>query len=265
VRKKLKLSLRPKVNDLKKIKIGAVNYLNTKPLLYGIRNHEVINHIDLIEDYPSRIADMIIRGEADIGLIPVATLPLLNNWRIIGNYGIACNGPVASVCLFSDVPISEIKEVYLDYQSRTSVMLLKILMQEYWNQEVKFIPAGSEEFLNKIKGTTAGLVIGDRALEQRKNSKFIYDLGEAWKEHTGLPFVFAAWISNKEIDPKFVSMFDDANKLGVENKKYVYRYIQYPHYDLRHYFEKNISYFLDEQKKEGLQLFLEKLSILQNF
>jgi chorismate dehydratase len=262
---KHKLSLRPKVNDLKKIKIGAVNYLNTKPLLYGIRNHEVLNHIELIEDYPSRIADMLIKGETDIGLIPVATLPLLADWRIIGNYGIACDGPVASVCLFSDVPINEIKEIYLDYQSRTSVMLLKILMNEFWNQEVEYIPAEGEEFLNKITGTTAGLVIGDRALELRKNSKYFFDLGEAWKEHTSLPFVFAAWISNKEIDPYFVSMFDDANKLGVENKKYVYRYIKYEHYDLRYYYEKNISYLLDEQKRKGLKLFLEKLSILQKF
>jgi chorismate dehydratase len=260
---KHKLSLRPKVNDLKKIKIGAVNYLNTKPLLYGIRNHEVINHIELIEDYPSRIADMVIKGEADIGLIPVATLPLLNNWRIIGNYGIACNGPVASVCLFSDVPIHEIKKVHLDYQSRTSVVLLKILLEEYWNHEVEFIDAKNEDFLEQIKNTSAGLVIGDRALEQRKHSKFIYDLGEAWKNYTGLPFVFAAWISNKEIDLQFEKMFDDANKLGVDNKKYVYRYIKYKHYDLKYYYEKNISYFLDDKTREGLNLFLEKLSIIK--
>ena len=261
---KHKLSLRPKVIDLKKIKIGAVNYLNTKPLLYGIQNHEVIDHIELIEDYPSRIADMVLKGETDIGLIPVATLPELNNWKIIGNYGIACDGPVASVCLFSDVPINEITEVYLDYQSRTSVILLKILLKEYWNHEVEFINAKNEDFINEIKGTTAGLVIGDRALEQRKKSKCIYDLGDAWKKHTGLPFVFAAWISNKEINHEFVKMFDDANRLGVDNKKYVYRYIEYQHYDLRYYYEKNINYFLDEQKMEGLKLFLEKLSNMQS-
>lgn len=208
---------------------------------------------------------MVLKGEADIGLIPVATLPLLNNWKIIGNYGIACNGPVASVCLFSDVPINEIKEVYLDYQSRTSVMLLKILLKEYWKHEVDFIQAENEDFIIKINGTSAGLVIGDRALEQRKQSKFIYDLGEAWKEHTGLPFVFAAWISNKEIIPEFEKMFDDANKLGVDNKKYVYRYLQFPHYDLRYYYEKNISYFLDDKKREGLKMFLEKLLILRDF
>jgi chorismate dehydratase len=257
--------LRPKVIDLKKIKIGAVNYLNTKPLLYGIRNHEVINHIELIEDYPARIADMLLKDDLDVGLVPVAIIPELKNWNILGNYCIGCDGPVASVCLFSEVPMEQITTVVLDYQSCTSVILLRILMIEYWKKDVEFIDAANEGSFDLIKGTTAGLIIGDRALQQRNQSKYVYDLGEAWKAHTGLPFVFAAWISNKELSPEFIQLFNDANKLGVDNKKYVSRYLDYGYYDLRLYFEKNISYILDERKMEGMKLFLEKLSLLKDF
>ncbi len=129
--------MRPKVIDLKKIKIGAVNYLNTKPLLYGIRNHEVINHIELIEDYPARIADMLLKDDLDVGLVPVAIIPELKNWNILGNYCIGCDGPVASVCLFSEVPMEQITTVVLDYQSRTSVILLQIVSNAGFNFYIK--------------------------------------------------------------------------------------------------------------------------------
>jgi chorismate dehydratase len=89
---------------------------------------------------------------------------------------------VASVCLFSEVPLDEIREVYLDYQSRTSVALLKWLMKEYWGISPALIAAKDEGYRKLIQGTSAGLVIGDRAFEQRKISTFIYDLGSEWKK-----------------------------------------------------------------------------------
>ena len=93
--------------------MAAVSYLNTKPLLYGIKKHPVLDTIELIEDYPSRIAQMLIEDEVDIGLIPVAAILKLDQWHIVGDYCIGSDGPVASVCIFSQVPMEQIERVYL--------------------------------------------------------------------------------------------------------------------------------------------------------
>lgn len=241
-----------------------MSYLNTKPLLYGIKRHTVMNEIELIEDYPSKIAQMLIDDELDIGLIPVAATLRLNEWHIDSDYCIGSNGAVASVCIFSEVPIEEIKSVYLDYQSKTSVNLAKVLLKEYWKKEVEFIDATGEDFRDQISGTTAGVVIGDRALEQRKKSKYIYDLGEAWKEHTGLPFVFAAWIANKKLPETFIAAFNEANGLGLEKIEEVIKENEFSHFDLRKYYTSCIKYRLDDEKRKGLELFLKKLRNLNN-
>lgn len=229
-------------------------------MLYGIKRHEIINKIDLVEDYPSSIARQLINGQIDIGLIPVAAIPHLSEYHIITDFCIGCEGPVASVCIFSEVPIQEVKTVYLDYQSRTSVNLAKVLLREYWKKDVDFIDAKGEEYRHEIKGTTAGVVIGDRALQQRKMSKYIYDLGEAWIEHTGLPFVFAAWIANKKLPEEFVQEFNEANAFGFTHLDNVIKENPYPYYDLERYYKNCISYNLNENKRKGMQLFLEKLS-----
>jgi chorismate dehydratase len=248
-----------KINQLKKIRVGAVSYLNTKPLLYGIKRHPILKEIELVEDYPSKIAQMLIDDEVDIGLIPVAATLRLKEWYIDSDYCIGGNGPVASVCIFSEVPVEEIEKVYLDYQSRTSVNLAKILLKEYWKKDVVFVDATGEDFREQINGTTAGVVIGDRALQQRSQSKYIYDLSEAWKNHTGLPFVFAAWIANKKLPEEFISAFNEANALGLEKIDEVIGENVFPDFDLKMYFTSCVSYPLDEEKKKGLELFLKKL------
>jgi chorismate dehydratase len=248
-----------KINQLKKIRVGAVSYLNTKPLLYGIKRHPIIHEIELIEDYPSKIAQMLIDDEVDIGLIPVAATLRLKNWYIDSDYCIGSNGAVASVCIFSQVPMEEIETVYLDYQSRTSVSLARVLLREYWKREVQFIDASGEDFRDKITGTTAGVVIGDRALEQRTKSKYVYDLGEAWKSHTGLPFVFAAWIANKGLPDNFVTAFNEANALGLQHIEEVIKENPFRHFDLHQYYTSCIQYHLDDTKRKGLELFLSKL------
>lgn len=239
--------------------MAAVSYLNTKPMLYGIKRHPVINKIELIEDYPSKIAQLLVDNEVDVGLIPVAATLRLKEWHIASDYCIGSKGPVASVCIFSQVPMNEIKKVYLDYQSRTSVNLARILLREYWKKEVELIDATGEDFRDEIEGTTAGVVIGDRALEQRSKSRFIYDLAEAWKSHTGLPFVFAAWISNKQLPADFINEFNEANSLGFKNLDKVIAENPFDFYDLDDYYRKCISYKLDDEKLKGLNLFLEKL------
>ena len=239
--------------------MAAVSYLNTKPLLYGIKRHPVIHEIDLIEDYPSRIAQMLINDEIDIGLIPVAATLKLKEWHIVGDYGIGCDGAVASVCIFSEVPMEQIERVYLDYQSKTSVNLAKVLLREYWEKNVELIDATGEDYRKEIKGATAGVVIGDRALEQRLQSPFIYDLGEAWKLYTGLPFIFAAWIANKHLPSSFINAFNEANASGLQHLDDVIAENPYSFFDLRTYYTNCISYRLDSRKKQGMEIFLEKL------
>jgi chorismate dehydratase len=214
--------------------------------------------IEMVIDYPSSIASMLLKNEIDMGLVPVAIIPAMKERYINGSYCIGSNGPVASVCLFSETPIDKVEKVLLDYQSRTSVQLTKVLLREYWKVSPELINAG-KDFRSHIQGSTAGLVIGDRALEQRQTSPYIYDLGEAWKNMTDLPFVFAAWISNKRIDNQFIVEFDEANRLGVEHIDAVVAENPYSAFNLHDYFTKHLDYRLDDAKRSGLDKFLAYL------
>jgi chorismate dehydratase len=213
--------------------------------------------IELIAAHPARLAEMLAGNEIDIGLVPVAILPGLSSYHIVGNHCIGADGEIASVCLFSEVPMNEIKKVLLDYQSRSSVALLKWLMKEYWGIDPEIVHAEDESYRDEIKGTTAGLVIGDRALEQRRISTFIYDLGSEWRAITGLPFVFAAWISNEPLPEDFIQLFDDANELGLHHIDEIIAEIPFDLYDLKKYYTLHLSYHLDEQKIDGMNRFLQ--------
>ena len=241
----------------KRWRIGAVSYLNTRPLLLGIEQESFLNSIDLVKSYPANIAQDLLSGKIDIGLVPVAILPQLSDPHIVSNYVIGANGAVASVALFSEVPIDEIKSIYLDYQSRTSVQLLKILLSQFWKKEVEFISA-TEGYIAQISGTTAGVIIGDRALENLSKYPCVYDLSLAWKQHTGLPFVFAAWVANQPIPAAFMAAFDTANGYGLAHLDEVIALIpaQEQVYDLHKYYTENISYVYDEEMKQGLAAFL---------
>jgi len=232
-----------------------VSYLNTKPLLFGIQRSPVLNEIELIIDYPSRIADMLLRDDIDIGLVPVAVIPQLREYHINGDYCIGSDGPVASVCLFSEVPLEAVSTVLLDYQSRTSVQLARVLLKEYWKMDPLLLDAGPD-FREQIRGTTAGVVIGDRALQQRKISPFVYDLAEGWKNLTGLPFVFASWISNKVLEPAFIEKFNAAMRKGLDRIDEVIDENPYPFFDLREYFTRHLDYQLNDEKRRGLDRFL---------
>ena len=235
-----------------------MSYLNTKPLIYGFEKGIMKEEVELLMDYPANIASMLLNDEIDIGLVPVAILPALKEYYLISDYCIACDGEVASVCLFSEVPVNEIQTVLLDYQSKTSVALLKILLKEHWNIEPKLVDAQKGYELS-ISGTTAGLVIGDRALEQRNKSKYCYDLGQAWKELTGLPFVFAVWVSNKPVDKQFIEKFNMTNDLGITHIEEVIKLSNFLSFDLKLYYTKNIKYIIDNKKQNGLNEFLNRI------
>jgi len=247
---------------LKKIKLGAVSYLNTKPLLYGIEHSpELMQQIELIKDYPSNIANQLLEGSIDIGLVPVTVMPAMKEYYIVSDYCIGAEGDVASVCLFSDVQLDEIEKILLDYQSKTSVELCKVLLKYHWKKNIA-LEDEQQDFAERIRGTTAGVLIGDRALQQRKISKHLYDLAGNWKQMTGLPFVFAAWIANKKLPEDFLFLFNQKNSEGVNNIEAVLKNNECSFYDLRTYYTKNISYKLTAEKFKGMNLFLDLMGQL---
>ncbi len=219
----------------------------------------MMNDVTLLLDYPANIAKLLLHDEVDIGLMPVASLPSMKEYHVITDYCIGCDGEVASVCLFSDEPLHKMENIILDYQSRTSVALLKILLKQHWKISPVLL-AGTAGYEDDIKGTTAGLVIGNRALSQRKKSRYMYDLGSAWKEMTGLPFVFAAWVSNKKLSPAFIDSFNAATAEGLNHLDEIVNAHLHVGYDLHAYYTRNIDYRLDAKKRKALDLFLDKLS-----
>jgi chorismate dehydratase len=215
----------------------------------------VAGQLLLIEDYPANVARMLMEGTIDVGLVPVAVIPHLKEHHIITDYCIGCTGAVASVGIFSEVPIEKIEKLLLDYQSRTSVALAKVLLKKYWKIEPELVDTRAD-YRASIKGATAGVVIGDRALEQRKVSPYMYDLGEAWINFSGLPFVFAAWVSNKPLPEDFINDFNAANKLGLEQIDRAVADNPFPVFDLHAYYTRHISYELTPEKRKGLHQFL---------
>ncbi len=257
------LSLRPKLVILKKIKVGAVSYLNARPLIYGIKGSDILKEkMEILEEYPSKLVQMLIDDEIDMGLVSTASIPFLKTPHIVSDYVIAATEDVASVCLFSQVPIEEIDTVLLDYQSKTSINLCKILMQFYWKKDVKFLLT-KDEYAEQIKDKTAGVIIGDRALMQRPNFSYIYDFSKEWKSFTGKPFVFAAWIANKEISEEFLKDFNNANSHWAQHIDQIIEEYPFPAYDLRHYFTYNINYEVTSEMREGLDLFLDYMKKIE--
>lgn len=249
-----------------KIKISAVSYFNTHPFLYGLEKSGMINNtIDLSLDYPSVCAEKVQSGEVDMGLVPIAIIPSLKVSYIASRYCIGSKGKVDSVLLVSDVPLHEIKQIYLDYQSKTSVSLVQILAKMYWNIVPEWIQA-EKGYEKNISGTTAGVIIGDRTFNLIKDYKYIYDLSEEWYQYSNLPFVFAVWLATKPIAIDILNQFNKAIEYGVNNidevvDNYENKYIYCS--NIRDYLKNKISYNLDKNKSAGMNRFLSYYRALQ--
>jgi chorismate dehydratase len=240
------------------IRVSVVSYLNSMPFIHGIRKSPVFEDIDLSLDNPSICAQKLLDNRADLGLSPVAILPLLKDYQIISDYCIGAVGAVTSVMLYSEVPLQNIKNIWLDYQSRTSVGLTKVLAKHYW----KISPvwqAASAGYENLTEGTTAAVVIGDRTFELKGKYKYVYDLGEEWLHFSKLPFVFACWITGKNLPEVFLARFNSALEKGMSEIKEISKEIAASgnyNTDVYQYLNQSISYKLDEEKRKGLTLFL---------
>jgi chorismate dehydratase len=242
-----------------KLKVSIVSYLNSRPFLEGIRNSGFEKEIDLSLDIPAACAAKLLDGRVDIGLVPVAVLPQMEDYHIITDYCIGSDGPVRSVGLYSQVPLEQIQTIILDNQSRTSVALVKILCEKLWNIHPIYT-LGIDGYEGQIGGTTAGVVIGDRTFGLKH--PYFYDLSEAWKNLTGLPFVFACWASRSPVDAQMEERFNMALKQGIgaiDPIAETFKPLFPPGSDLSGYLRHNISYSLDERKRQGLRTFLSML------
>jgi chorismate dehydratase len=248
------------------IKISVVSYLNSKPFIYGLEHSPVIDNIDLQLDLPSVCAQKLINGEVDLGLIPVAVIPQLKESYIISDFCIGAVGKVNSVMLYSDVALGEITEVLLDYQSRTSVTLAQVLAANFWMISPEWIKA-EENYENRIGGTTAAVIIGDRTFGLSGNYKYEYDLAEEWQKFTQLPFVFACWVANKKLSREFIDQFNKALTYGLDHRPELIEKLESSgryNTDVAEYLNKSISYGLDTQKKKALELFLNYIKKADN-
>jgi len=249
-----------------KYRISVVSYLNTMPFLFGLSNHSIINKIELSLDHPARCAEKLLNNEADIGLVPVAVLPEMNNPEIISDYCLGARGPVRSVILYSNVPLHKIDSIKLDYQSRTSVNLARILAARHWKIKPNWVPATHGFENNSLTGNEACLIIGDRSFGKKEKYHYVWDLSEEWWNYTGLPFVFATWTANKKIDKGFLKAFNEALRYGISHIREVADKapdsIILNREELFYYLSNDISYTLDDKKKEGLNRFLNELKNL---
>lgn len=245
------------VTNRERYRMVAVSYLNTKPLLYGLLRSEIQQQLDMDLAIPSECARRLVAGEADIALVPVAVIPELPSARIISDYCIGTRGKVATVCIYGEVPIEEMTHLYLDHHSRTSVMLTRLLLKEYWQLDPILLRA-EEGYIDNIGGKVGGLVIGDRTIGLAQRFTYVYDLGEHWKAHTGLPFVFAAWVATKPLAEDFVAAFNQALREGLGHLPELQLLLSSPDpdFDLVEYFTHFIDYDLDANKRKALKRFL---------
>ncbi len=242
-----------------KLKISAVSYLNTLPFIYAIDKYFKLPY-QLSLDYPSICAEKLKTGSVDLALVPVAVIPELKNCSVVTSYCIGADGAVASVMLYSQVSLEQIDAVYLDYQSMTSVNLLKVLSEKYWNSKPQWLQAekGYEE---KIKNNIAGVIIGDRAIEMANQFKYQYDLAEEWKKYTGLPFTFACWVARDTVDENTIQAFNNALKQGIGEIDSVLGLYKgkIDRAFAKDYLTENISYIFDERKKEAMERFISHI------
>ncbi|TWU05766.1 menaquinone biosynthetic enzyme MqnA/MqnD family protein [Stieleria varia] len=254
------------------LRIGAVSYLNTKPLIYGLRERLESNQSgvcgQLSLNLPSRLATQLRVGELDVALIPsVEYFRGQSDYQIVSDAAIACRGPVWSVRLLSRVPVRKIKRLALDEGSRTSVALTKVLLWEMYALRPETVPLTMEQTPEAVDAD-AVLVIGDRAMHPEPGVySEIWDLGDRWCRWSELPFVFAMWVARRGVDiDRLAELLQQSRDEGVANLESIAGQYAAPHgltnEDLHHYFADNLHYHLGPREQSGLELFRSRCSHL---
>lgn len=253
-----------------RVRLGAVGYLNARPLVFGLDRS---SRFDLRYDLPSECARLLHTGEIDLGLIPSIEYMRGDSYRIVPDLAIASRGPVASVALFTTRPMSKVRSIVMDTSSRTSVALVRVLCAQLFKIEPA-IEAQSPDLNAMLECGDAALIIGDKALVWEPETVRLkpgttsdhvrpvqkIDLGEAWTSMTGLPFVWAFWAGRRGVlSGDDVTALQAARDAGVSHSDDVAReyFRDAPqHRDLGvRYLRDNIKYYLGDDERAGLELF----------
>lgn len=240
------------------LSIVAVSYLNTAPFVFGLTNAQTATNFKLSLEVPAECARKLLDHEVDVGLVP--TFAILNKpeFRLISDFCIGAVDNVRTVVLLSNSNLAAIKKVYLDSHSRTSVNLIKVLAKFHWKVDVEWVVANVSDLKLPLPENEAVLAIGDKVFELENRFSVSIDLAKEWIDFTGLPMVFAVWVTAKSISDKAEKMLSEALAYGVQNVPMAVKTLKNLRIDSQeaiHYLTHNISYTLDEPKRKAIALF----------
>jgi chorismate dehydratase len=251
---------------MKRLRISAISYLNTAPLMWDFEHGDAGADFDISYTLPSRCAADLLAGAADIGIIPAAAFTTIPELVILPSVAIASRRAVRSILLVSKVPLEQIQTVALDTSSMTSVALTKLLFAKWWGGDRSFT-AMDPDLDEMLREHDAGLVIGDPALRVDRSRYLTYDLAEEWIRLTGKPFVFAFWAVRQkalqDVAPTLdlAAVFQESRDHGLEAdhldqiaRDWAPR-LGLSQAAVRNYLTDNIHYHLDPACLEGLHLF----------
>lgn len=250
------------------MRIGAVNYLNSKPLVEGLE--ALAPDVRLLFDLPSRLADSLAAGRLDVALIPSVEFFRAAGYKVVSDACVACRGPVLSVKLLFRVPPSEVRRMALDEGSRTSAALAQILLAEQFGVRPEWTPLPIGCGL-ETTDADAVLLIGDRAIasgergsgsEEREAFVEVWDLGNVWSRWTGLPFVFAMWVARPDVDEcRAAEILAAARDLGVQRLSEIAaaeaNLLRIDRNLATRYLSENLHFTLERSERQGLRRFYE--------
>jgi|SRR5579863_1229692 len=253
---------------MKPLRISAISYLNTAPLMWDFEHGNANSAFDISYTLPSHCAAHLREGSADIGIIPAAAYTSIPDLDILPGVAIASRRAVRSILLVSKMPLDKIRSVALDTSSLTSVALTKVLFAKWWGQGRTFTPL-PPDIKSMLEQCDAGLVIGDPALTIDRSQFITYDLAEEWIRLTNKPFVFAFWavrraaLKGASHNLDLATVFQESRDHGLlpENLDHITREwaarLRLSESDVRNYLSKSIYYYLDPACLEGLRLFYQ--------
>jgi len=245
---------------MNQLRLSIVYYLNSLPLAWGFVHGEQKGLFDLDFSSPSRCADLLADGSVDIGLIPSIEYQRIPGARVISGLSIASKQQVQSVLLVSKVPAERMQTLAVDNSSRTSIVLLRILLTLKFRAQPTMKSFGPD-LEAMLAHSDAALIIGDTALKAGIDDLYRYDLAEEWRVLTGKPFVFAFWGVRPGVNPADPSVFQQSLEYGKTHLDEIVQQqsqtLQLPEHRLHRYLTENINYTLDHENLEGLQLFYQ--------
>ena len=243
-------------------RIQGVAYLNAWPVLYGLMLGKEPERLRMA--LPSMLAQRLVAREVDLALAPVATLALRPGFELAPNICIGADGEVASVLIVGERPLEELDLLLLDTASRTSVVLSQLVADHVRKgQSLEVEPADVTRIEREVHGGTGAVIIGDRALALRSRFAHVLDLGAAWRDWTGLPFVFAAWIAQEGVlDERLLGVLAHSLEHGLASRREIAHMWAAQHGGepafYQHYLTQHVRYTLDERFEAGLREFLAR-------